>query len=331
MTIKEVAEKAGVSVATVSRVINNAHNVSPKTKKKVLAVLKEYGFEIDPWARRLATKKRKKKINILVLLSERLLKDFNIENNGFYEIIMHGIQKASHWGNIEIKLENMEKTIEKRKFKKADGIILLGSDTEERHVTPIQDREIPVVLVDQYIPTLKVDCVVSNGFDGASFAVTYLILHGLKNIIHIHGFLDHFSFKNRYEGYMYAMEKFGLLPRTYEYDDESMEDMSPIIKRILKVQGKPDAIFTSNDAIAMKTIKTLKEFDIKVPDDISVVGFDGSEEGRKFNPSLSSVKVPMEEMGSLAIKRLLDIIYGEDVYPVRISLFTQFIKGESSI
>ena len=95
MTIKEIAKRAGVSVATVSRVINNAHNVSPKTKKKVLAVLKEYGFEIDPWARRLATKK--KKTTILVLLSDRILKNFDISSNGFYEIIMRGIQKASHW------------------------------------------------------------------------------------------------------------------------------------------------------------------------------------------------------------------------------------------
>ncbi|HID16161.1 MAG TPA: LacI family transcriptional regulator, partial [Candidatus Atribacteria bacterium] len=319
----------GVSVATVSRVLNNANNVSLKTKKKVLKVLKKYGFEIDPWARRLATKKRE--TNILTLISRRLQKDFDINSEGFYAIIMRGIKKASKWGSINIEMDTMETIIEKQAFKGMDGIILLGSDTKEKHIIPIQKNDIPVILIDQYIPTVKIDCVVSNGFDGASYAISHLVSHGLRNIIHIHGFLDHFSFKDRYDGYIYAMERHGLLPRTYEYDDESMEDMRPIIKRILNVQGIPDGIFTSNDAIAMKTIETLKEFGIKVPEDVSIIGFDGSNEGRRFTPSLSSLKIPMEEMGSLAIKRLLDIIYGEDIYPVKISLFTKFIKGESSI
>ncbi len=329
MTIREIAEKAGVSIATVSRVINNAHNVAPETRKKVLKVLKEYGFQTDPWARRLANKKRK--TNILILLSTRLQKTFSPGSGGFYERVVKGIEKATKWGNIETTIKNLEETIKKRDFKKVDGVIVMGGDTTEKHVKVFQKRNLPLVLVDQYIPTLKVDCVVSNGFDGASYAVSYLISKGLKKIIHIHGFLDHFGFKDRYDGYVSTMEKYGLLPTTYEYDDEVMEDMRPIIRRILNTKGVPDAIFASNDAIALKTIETLKEFDLEVPRDVSVVGFDGSEEGRRYKPSLSSLKIPMEEMGSLAIKRILDIIYGEDIYPVRISLFTEFIKGESSV
>ena len=329
MTIREIAEKAGVSIATVSRVINNVPNVSPKTRKKVLAILNKYGFQTDPWARRLANKKRT--TTILILLSSRLQKGFNPEKNGFYENVVKGINSASRWGNIVTTLKNLEETIKKRDFKGIDGIIFVGGDTTEQHVKVVQKRGLPMVLIDQYIPTLKVDCVVSNGFDGASYAISYLISKGLKKIIHIHGFLDHFGFKDRFEGYVSTMESYGLLPTTYEYDDECMEDMKPIIRRILNTKGVPDAIFASNDAIALRTIQTLKEFDLKVPDDVSVVGFDGSEEGRRHKPSLSSLKIPMEEMGSLAMKRLLDIIYGEDIYPVRISLFTEFIKGESSL
>ncbi len=329
MTIREIAKKAGVSIATVSRVINNSQNVAPETREKVLRVLKEYGFQTDPWARRLANKKRK--INVTILLSTRLQKAFHPGASGFYERVVKGIENATRWENLQTRIKNLEKTIEKKDFKDTDGVIFVGGDTTESHVKVLQGLGIPMVLVDQYIPTLKVDCVVSNGFDGASFAVSRLISKGLKRIVHIHGFLDHFGFKDRYDGYVTTMEKYGLLPTTYEYDDEIMEDMAPIIRRILNTKGVPDAIFASNDAIALKTMETLKEFGLRVPKDVSVVGFDGSEEGRLHKPSLSSLKIPMEEMGSLAIKRLLDIIYGEDVYPVRISLFTEFVKGESSL
>ncbi len=329
MTIREIAKKAGVSVATVSRVINNPQKVAPKTREKVIKVLKEYGFQTDPWAKRLAHKKRR--INVAILLSTRIQKGFHPGAGGFYERVVKGIEDAIRWENLHTRIKNLEETIEKKDFENIDGVILVGGDTTEKHVKALQSSNIPMVLVDQYIPTLKVDCVVSNGFDGASFAISRLISKGLKKIIHIHGFLDHFGFKDRYDGYVTAMEKYGLLPTTYEYDDETMEDMTPIIRRILNTKGVPDAIFTSNDAIALKTIETLKEFGLRVPRDVSVVGFDGSEEGRRHRPSLSSLKIPMEEMGSLAIKRLLDIIYGEDVYPVRISLFTEFVKGESSV
>ncbi|PMP83640.1 MAG: LacI family transcriptional regulator, partial [Caldisericum exile] len=195
----------------------------------------------------------------------------------------------------------------------------------------IKKYKIPVVLVDQYIPTLKVDCIVSDGYDGASYAIKYLISKGLKKIIHIHGFLSHFGFKDRYMGFISTMENYKLLPKDYEYNDEIMEDMNPLIEKILKVYGLPEAIFASNDPIAIKVIETLNAFKIRVPEDVSVIGFDGTEIGEKFNPALTTLKVPMYEMGSLAVKRLIDIIADQDIHPVKISLFTEFIRRNSSI
>ncbi len=329
MNIREIAKKAEVSTATVSRVLNNSENVSSTTREKVLKVLKEYRFEMDPWAKHLASKRNI--THVLIMVSRRILGSLDLKSKEFYSIVIKGIQTAANMNRSVTEIVEMETNLDEEKLKNVDGVLLVGGDTTAEHVRFFKKIGIPVVLVDQYIPTVKVDCVVSNGYDGASYAVKYLISQRFKKIVHIHGFLNHFGFKDRYNGYVATMEQNNLLPKSYEYNDEVMEDMKPLIDKMLNVYGVPEAIFASNDPIAMKVIETLSSFHIKVPEDVSVIGFDGIEKGKHFTPPLSTLKVPMHEMGSLALKRLIDIVYNQDIYPVRISLFTEFIKRGSSI
>ncbi len=328
MNIREIAKKAGVSVATVSRVLNDSTNVSESTREKVKKILQTYNFQIDPAAKRLANKK--KDIRIFAMVSGRISKMIKSGKEGFYSNVVTGIRDRAAIEGVKIDFVEMEENLAESKLKDVDGTLLVGSDTKVEQVQFLKSINMPLVLVDQYLPTVKVDCVLSNGYDGACYAVDYLISHGLKNIIHIHGFLNHFSFKDRYNGYVSVMEKHGLLPRTYEYNDETPEDMKPLFEKILGTIGKPEAVFTSNDTIAIKAIETASMFGLNVPADISVIGFDGIEAGRKFIPSLTTLKIPTHEMGSLALKRLIDIVYGQDIYPIKISLFTEFIKGNSS-
>ncbi len=329
MNIREIAKRAEVSVATVSRVLNNVDNVSPQTREKVLKVLRKYDFETDPWAKRLASKRNV--THVFVMVSKRIMRFLDLKSKEFYAMVIKGVQNTAKLNRSLIEIVEMENYMNERKLKGVDGVLLIGGDTTAEHVRFFKSIDMPVVLVDQYIPTVKVDCVVSNGYDGASYAVKYLISKNLKKIVHIHGFLNHFGFKDRYDGYMATMERNNLLPKVYEYNDEIMEDMIPLIRKMLNGYGVPDAIFTSNDSIAIKVIETLKELHFRVPEDISVIGFDGIEKGERFEPSLSTLRVPMREMGSLALKRLMDIMYNQDVYPARISLFTEFIKRASSI
>ncbi len=329
MNIREIAKEAGVSTATISRVLNDSANVAETTKKHVLDILKRYDFEMDPWAKRLASKKNITRI--FVMVSKRIMKQLSSENKEFYSKVISGINKTAKMNRCIPELVMMEEYLDESKLKGIDGVLLIGGDTTIEHVKFLKQLKIPTILVDQYIPTVKVDCVVSNGYDGACYAVNYLFKKGLRKIVHIHGFLNHFGFKDRYDGYISSMEKHNLLPKTYEYNDEIMEDMNPLIDKMLNTYGVPDAIFASNDPIAMKTIETLRNFKIMVPTDVSVIGFDGTEAGERFNPSITTLKIPMYEMGSLSLKRLLDIVTSQDVYPVRISLFTEFKKRESSI
>lgn len=329
MNIREIAKKAGVSTATVSRVLNNSENVSSVTREKVLETLKKYEFKMDPWAKRLASKRTVTKV--FVMVSKRIMKQLNSKTGEFYSKVIEGIEKSANTNRIVIETIEMESNLYEDKLKKVNGVLLIGGDTTGEHVNFLKKIKMPLVLVDQYIPTVKVDCVVSNGYDGACYAINYLVSRGFHKIVHIHGFLNHFGFRSRYDGYITVMEKNGLFPKAYEYNDEVMEDMKPLMDKMLNVYGVPEAIFASNDSIAIKVIETLMSFHIKVPEDVSVIGFDGTEEGKHFTPPLSTLKVPMREMGSLALKRLIDIVYNQDVYPVRISLFTEFIKRGSSI
>ncbi len=328
MNISEIAKKADVSTATVSRVLNNSENVSSNTREKVLEVLKKYEFEMDPWAKRLASKRNVTKV--LVMTSKRIVKQLNSRDE-FYSKVVEGIQNCAKTNRSVTEIVEMGTDLDKDKLKNIDGVLLVGGDTTAEHVRFFKKIGMPLVLVDQYIPTVKVDCVVSNGYDGASYAVKYLISRRFKKIVHVHGFLKHFGFKDRYNGYVAAMEENGLLSKSYEYNDDVMEDMKPLMDKMFNVYGVPEAIFASNDSIAMKVIETLRSFHIKIPEDVSVIGFDGTEVGKNFTPSLATLRVPMREMGSLALKRLIDIVYNQDVYPVKISLFTKFVKGGSSI
>ncbi len=329
MNIREIAKKADVSIATVSRVLNNSENVSSSTREKVLEILKKYEFEMDPWAKRLASKRNV--THVFIMVSRRILRFLDLKGKEFYSVVVNGIQNAANMNRSVTKIVEMETNLDEEKLKGVDGVLLVGGDTTAEHVRFFKKIGMPLVLVDQYIPTVKVDCVVSNGYDGASYAVKYLISQHFKKIVHIHGFLNHFGFKDRYNGYVATMEQNNLLPKDYEYNDEVMEDMKPLMDKMFNIYGVPEAIFASNDSIAMKVIETLMSFHIKVPEDVSVIGFDGIEKGKHFTPSLSTLKVPMHEMGSLALKRLIDIVYNQDVYPVKISLFTEFIKRGSSI
>ncbi len=329
MNIREIAKEAGVSVATVSRVLNDSRNVSEKTKKCVLDILKKHEFEADPWAKKLAS--RRQIARILIMVSRRIKKQLESENKEFYSKVISGIEEVAKVNRCATELVTMEDHLDASKLEGTDGVLLVGGDTGAEHVKFLKKLRIPTVLVDQYIPTVRVDCVVSNGYDGACYAIDYLYKKGLRKIAHIHGFLNHFGFKDRYDGYLSSMEKRNLLPKVYEYNDEIMEDMNPLMEKMLNTYGVPEAIFASNDPIAMKTVESLERFGIKVPADVSVVGFDGTETGERFVPSLTTLKIPMYEMGALALKRLLDIILSQDVYPVRISLFTEFEKRMSSV
>ncbi len=316
ITIRDVAKRAGVSVATVSRVINNRGKVSIRTRERVLMAMKELGFSPRPWAQFLAAPKRK--FTVAVVVTERISR--TMTGDGFYKYVFDGIKEVSEQSGV--KLERIKPS----KDASFDGYLLIGADFNREDVELYRSMGKPLVMVDHYIPGMKIDAVVSDGYGGAFNAVSKLIEMGHRRIVHIHNPLKAYSFRERYDGFFGAMEKYGLFPKVYEFDDMG-DNMDAVIELMLNTYGVPDAVFTSNDFAAIRAYEELTKRGIRIPEDVSLIGFDDSTASEELG--ISSVRVYKEELGSFGMRRLITLMTGQDTHPAKISLFTELVIRES--
>jgi len=328
-SIVEVAKLAGVSTATVSRVLSGKGYVSKKTRELVNQVIEELGYKPSKTASVLA---RRKKYSIGVVFSERIL---NLEKkgtkpfagDGFYSFVYKGIKDRVEKFGFQMEILSMEK--QKEAFSdNYDGFLLVGGDFTIDDIQQYQRSKKQFVLIDQHLRGYSIDSVVSNGYDGAISCIEYLIKMGYRKIFHIHGPLSHYGFKDRFDGYVEGMKMHGFFPRTFLCDDIN-DDFNIIIPQIIKHNGMPDCIFAGNDNMAKKILDYLLSEGYQVPDDIALVGFDDMLFSSIIKPALSTIKVYKYEMGDLAVERLRQLLYDENVHPVKILLHTTFVKRES--
>ncbi|HOO33658.1 MAG TPA: LacI family DNA-binding transcriptional regulator [Thermotogota bacterium] len=330
-SINDVARLAGVSTATVSRVISGKGYVSEETRKIVQKVIEELEYTPSKTASGLA---RRKNFRIGAVFSERIL---NYEKNdgrdflgdGFYTTVFRGIKEKAGKLNMTVNILMLEDQ-RKQISSDYDAFLLIGGDVTEEDVLLFRACEKTFILVDQHLKGCSVDSVVSNGYDGAVSCVTHLIEEGYSRIFHIHGPLLHYGFKDRYEGYRDAMKQYGFFPRTFQCDDIN-DDFNLLLPQIFKNEGMPDCIFAGNDSMAKKIMTFFHKAGYKVPDEIALAGFDDAVFASTMSPSLSTVKVYRYEMGDLAVERIRQLLYDENVHPIKISLHTSFIKRDSSL
>jgi LacI family transcriptional regulator len=323
--IEDVAKLAGTSIATVSRIINNKGKVSEKTKIKVLKAIEELNYKPSSQAKHLAKVKYGFKIGVLISDRIKSILDKNKNEFGemdFYSTVLEGIYDGAKENKSKIKLFTFDEYLNTEKD--CDGILIIGSD---KIPDEILNCNINMVLVDNYIVGKKINAVISNGFDGAYYVVDKMIKRNYKRIIHVHGSLEFYEFRRRFEGYELAMKQNNLLPITYEVA-ENQESINYIIDLILS--KNPEVIFASNDPIAIMILNSLKSKNIKVPEDIQVIGFDDIVFSSSIEPTLSTVKVFKYEMGNVALERVIELINGKNVHPYVTSLFTEFIERNST-
>ena len=309
ITIYDVAKKAGVSISTASKALNDRKDVGEKTKEKIKQIAKELSYEPSHFARGLAMKKTGN-IGVLTVryYSTPML------TNPFYSKIIEGIEE----GLIDSELNLITNVLRKEqmesfelpkmvKEKNVDGLILLGY-IPEKFVELIVNKALPVIVVDNYVNE-NISMIVTDDEGGAYSAVSYLVKTGHKKIAYISGPSPRMSFRKREEGYKRALNENNLPvnPNFILYND-SEEPGYEWMKKILQYGEKPDAIFTSNDVTAILCINMLRECGLKVPDDISVIGFDNIEMGQHFIPSLSTIDIDKERIGIKAVNILSDKI-----------------------
>lgn len=319
----DVARLAGVSTATVSRVINNSASVSEKVKQRVKRAIEEIGYRPSQVASYLASSKGPFSIGLIAC--ERIIKATSTKPDEFYTVIFSGIEDFCRSNGM-----NYEVLCSKTSFEKFDGYLLIGGDITKEFVEELRMTKKPIVLIDGYIPGEKVDCVVSDGYDGAVHAVNYLLKNNMKRIVHINGPLNHYGFRDRADGYVAAMQCAGYMPKFYEFD-ESNDNMGSLIDLMLKSYGEPEGLFCCNDTAARRSIDELEKRGYRVPEDISVIGFDDIVSATSIKPALTTLKIFKYEMGTQAARRLFNLLIGQDTHPIKISLFTEFINRESTL
>lgn len=310
VTIYDVAREAGVSMATVSRVVNNNPNVKPQTRKKVFEAIERLGYRPNAVARGLASKKT---TTVGVVIPD-------ISNSIFSEVA-RGIEDIANMYHYNIILCNADKKKDKEirvintlLEKQVDGLLFMGGAVTDEHIQAFRTSSVPVVLCatadeNRAIPSVDID------HEKAAFdAVTLLIQNGHQKIAMISGTLqDPANGYARYQGYKKAMEAAGLsiqdeYVRIGNYRYESGLEAT---KHFLELDERPTAIFAATDEMAIGAIHTLQDNGLKVPEDVSVASVDNIRMASMVRPQLTTVAQPMYDIGAVAMRLLTKLMNKE--------------------
>lgn len=307
VTIKEIAKKAGVSVGTVSKVLNYDETVSEINKNKVIRTIKELNYRPNRIARSLS-KGRTKNVGFIIP---------DIANPFFPELVRGASDVLISEGYYVFLCSSDNDPAKEDLYIDdlismwIDGIIIAPSDTENRDISIFNKVISPFVVVDREIKELDVDLVIINNKKGSYSAVNYLIDNGHKKIVVLTGPKHTKTAQNRFIGWKKAMEENNLFREEFSFwGNFSIDSGYEMMKKVFDSLGLVDAVFACNDLIALGAMQAIEEKKYKIPDDISIVGFDDIYLSRFLKPPLTTVKQPICEMGKMAAEILLDRING---------------------
>lgn len=298
--IYDVAKLAEVSHQTVSRVLNNHHSVKPATREKVESAIAQLRYRPNNAARQLVTS-RSRIIGILIAGSE-LYGPWAILNAMEREARVEGYSVIS----ISVLPDNPDswrEGIEQLRNLDIDGVITIALSKQIVKEVEKSLATATIVIVDTE-PSKKFDAVNIENFDGGRIATEHLISLGHKSILHITGPSDGYEGQQRRRGYESAMQIAKLRAEVIE-GDWSIATGYEVGKSIASRKIRPTAIFAANDHLALGLIKVLGENGIRVPGDMSIIGFDDIPEAAFLRPALTTVRQDFDQLGNLAIERML--------------------------
>lgn len=313
VTLEEIAQRSEASLSTVSLVLRNKPGVGAKTRERVLAVAKELGYQQrEP----LPVKRERGALNIgLVLRARSRSRDVQLPVvNPFYSWVLTGIEAATRqqrynllYATVPVDDDNRPLALPRHLLDQAlDGLLLVGSFTDETVAELVGKRATPVVLVDAPARAHRYDAVASDNQGGAYAAVSYLIRQGHRAI----ALVDRqppadANFNQRGAGYHQALREHGLAPYVPATGRAIGEhEVAGVVTALLRQHPEISAIFGINDAFAIATIRAAPALGRRVPDNLSVIGFDDIELSAQLAPALTTMAVDKVSMGRLAIQLL---------------------------
>jgi LacI family transcriptional regulator len=330
ISLKVIADKLGISLSTVSRVLNDKPGINEKTRQRVLKAVRELKYspdntEINPENSKTKTIGFIRKKRIQKILSE-----------DYHERSITGVEEGLtnsgyHAVTISVTDEEMldaNKILVARE-RRVDGFILHGPSITPRFIHDLQSMDYPVVLLGNKLRETEIDSIFCENRQSSYNITKHLIGHAHKKIVFLSGPSEWTSNRERSMGYREALEEAGLKPNIINMPDTTFETGKEYFASAMRSDSEITAIVAVNDSTAIGVMDEARKAGVKVPDDLAIVGFDDIAWASIAYPPLSTIHIYLEEMGRLAAFRLLELIDDPESVPVKASVATSMVIRSS--
>lgn len=328
MNIGKIAKRAKVSTATVSRTINGSDKVTPETAERVWKVVRSLGYQPNSYARALVSGKSRM---LGLIISDivnpffpelvRSFEEIALENG--YEVIV---------ANTGYNTERMARGVSRMLERKAEGVAVITSEMGEDFLAQIAERRIPIVFLDTARVGTRVSKIKVDYSQGINEAVDHIAKLGHKRIAFISGPVELRSAETRRNAFLKCLHHYGVLPdKNYiQTGNHRIEGGEAAMQRLLALPHRPTAVLTSNDLTAMGVLRAIYNAKLKVPEDISVVGFDDIEFSEFTQPALTTVRLSRGEVAEKAFAALATLISGKSDRGRQYDIETHLIVRDST-
>jgi DNA-binding LacI/PurR family transcriptional regulator len=327
-TLKDVADYAQVSRATVSRVLNNNPQVAEDLRARVLEAVRALGYQPNRAARRL----RANSSDVLGLIISDI-------ENPFFTSVVRGVEDTAYAHQMSVVLCNTDEDSEKQRMylrvmraERVAGLIISPTSVyDAAEFAELRRLGIPIILLDRHIDNFETDAVTINNLNGAFLAVKHLIGLGYERIAMIGGMLQLTTGRERYEGYRKALSAAGIRfdDKLCKIGNSKTESGYRLAQELITGAQVPQAIFVANNLMTLGALRAMREHGVRIPDDIALVGFDDMPWAGELCPALTAVSQPTYELGQETVHLLLRRLVGPDA-PVRtVTLEPRLVVRES--
>lgn len=327
ISIREISQITGFSQSTVSNALNNKRGVNKDTANLIIEVARKNGYYQE---------NKISKIRFTIFSSGGAASS---TDSPFFSSMLPGAESECWSNGFEMTLSRLDmrnpeynKILEQILADQSSAILLLATEMHEEDALVFKKSSTPVVLLDNWFTKLNLDAVIVNNTDAVGEAIQYLIDRGHKRIGYLGSQERIRNFDVRRETYRYTMMRHNLTadPRDSYYMPCSMDGSYEAMCRIL--DSKPDlptAFFADSDALALGSMKALVEYGYKIPDDVSMIGFDDLDPSKIATTPLTTIRVNMHQMGQLSARRLIDLVKNKNEVAVKTHICCELIERKS--
>jgi len=325
-SIRSISKITGFSPATISNALNHKKGVNKETSDEIFRVANEIGYVNDL---------KVKRIMLVVYKRDGSI----IDNSPFFTNLLEGVESECRESGFDMIMCNLDRRSDAYETRikeilndRSTGVIILGTEAMDEDFLRFKDAKCPMVILDSWSTSMDFNGVLINSSDSAKNAVEYLIRKGHKEIGYLRGRFRIKAFSSRCNGYLRALHKYHITFKE-QYVVTLDTAMDGAYKDMLAyLQQKPQlptAFFADDDMIALGAMKALIEKGYRIPEDVSLIGFDDVASCEISTPRLTTIKVFKQEMGQLAVRRLLDVMRNPNGIKTKTQLCTEFIERES--